>query len=201
MNSCHDIILKNIYSGIKYYRTVPKYKHVVDNLQWSLKCCGLKSYKDWFDLEWHDKIRDYEWDSVNKRDVHGRKVSSKSETDSVPFSCCKSGSCISNYLKELGTYSINTAGCGDFMYRIVMISMNAHLILFLSIIIIEALLLKFICINTNKAYSGVCCGNKRVSVRHLMPVNDDFDASSGSYMYCQEEGDGGETYTKFDNDN
>ncbi|KAH9629040.1 hypothetical protein HF086_007525 [Spodoptera exigua] len=71
--------LQKIYSGkyptlekidktIRHYRSVPKYKHFVDNLQWSLKCCGLNSYKDWFNHDWYDKIRDYEWDpSANKR--------------------------------------------------------------------------------------------------------------------------------------
>lgn len=26
---------------IKHYRSIPKYKHFIDNLQWSLKCCGV----------------------------------------------------------------------------------------------------------------------------------------------------------------
>lgn len=52
-------------------------------------------------------------------------------------SCCKSGSCISNYLSELGTYSINTTGCGPLMYRIVMTSMYAHFVMFLVVVIFE----------------------------------------------------------------
>lgn len=51
---------------------------ILDNFQ-------LNSYKDWFDHDWYDKIRDYEWDpSLNKRNEL-KKRDVKTVTDSVPL--------------------------------------------------------------------------------------------------------------------
>ncbi|CAH1644355.1 unnamed protein product [Spodoptera littoralis] len=171
--------LEKISNTIKHYRSVPKYKHFVDNLQWSLKCCGLNSYKDWFNHDWYDKIRDYEWDpSANKRNGYKRREL-ETLSDSVPLSCCKSGSCISNYLLELGTHSINTKGCGNLIYRIILSSMVAHLIMFISVIIVEILILKYIIQN------NPCPQDKRpvnMNVRHIMSVNDRFASSNSLQM-------------------
>ncbi|XP_047020573.1 peripherin-2-like [Helicoverpa zea] len=170
---------------IKYYRNVPKYKHFVDNLQWSLKCCGLNSYKDWFDQDWYDKIRDYEWDpTINRRSGYRRR-DLDSVTDSVPLSCCKSGSCISNYLLELGTHSIYTTGCGNLMYRIILASMIAHCIMFVSVILVEILILKFILKAAPKSKDKK---GMNMNVRHIMSVNDNF-ASSNSLQINPDDTD------------
>ena len=42
----------------------------------------LNSYKDWFTQDWHDKVRDYEWDPGRLRDT---KSNVNLETDSVPY--------------------------------------------------------------------------------------------------------------------
>ncbi|CAD0198244.1 unnamed protein product [Chrysodeixis includens] len=172
---------------IKHYRSVPKYKHFIDNLQWSLKCCGFNSYRDWFEHDWYDKIRDYEWDpQVNKQSSNNQR-DIKTVSDSVPLSCCKSGSCISNYLLELGTHSINTKGCGKMMYRILLSSMIAHLIMFLSVVIVEAMILKIIMRNRE-----LQCKDKKsrgFNVRHIMSVNDKFGTSTPSIQLNPDESD------------
>ncbi|KAG6446430.1 peripherin-2 isoform X2 [Manduca sexta] len=173
---CQETVMRNLSMGMRNYRNMPKYKHFIDNLQWVLGCCGLNSYKDWFDHDWCDKMRDYEWDpSINKRVAQNKKQ--PTATDSVPLSCCKSGSCISNYLLELGSYSINTNGCGDLVYQIITISMNVHLVMFLTIIIVELIILKCI-VKKNKSP----CKSKRnkLNVRHIMPIKNNFNASSES---------------------
>lgn len=107
IHSCEENTVNSIGHGMKYYRSIPKYKNFIDNVQWSLHCCGvsyqrrnvheimlslilfyllwclqLNSYKDWFKHEWYDKIRDYEWDPFsNKQTVR----SLKEATDSVPL--------------------------------------------------------------------------------------------------------------------
>ncbi|XP_028163708.1 peripherin-2-like isoform X2 [Ostrinia nubilalis] len=184
--SCRELTTKYLTNGMKQYRSVPKYKHFMDNLQWSLKCCGLNSYSDWFSHDWYDKIRDYEWDpSLERRNSIIKR--SPLVADSVPLSCCKSGSCISNYLTELGTYSINTTGCGPLLYRIVMISMNGHLVMFLLIVIIEIIILKLIT-KKEKELGKVKC-KRKTDVRHIMSVKDNFDASSGSCQLNPEDSD------------
>ncbi|CAK1604285.1 unnamed protein product [Parnassius mnemosyne] len=179
IHSCQETTFNFISHSMKYYRSIPKYKHFIDNLQWSLHCCGLNSYKDWFTHDWYDKIRDYEWDPIaNKQTVRSIREAS----DSVPLSCCKSGSCISSYLTELGTHSINTSGCGELMYRIIMISMYAHLLLFFLVIIIEGLILQFII--RKQDYS---CENTKKNLKHIMSVNNNFEASSSSYQMNSED--------------
>ncbi|XP_068630678.1 tetraspanin-6 [Battus philenor] len=179
IHSCEDTTMKCINHGMKFYRSVPRYKHFIDNVQWSLHCCGLNSYKDWFNHDWYDKIRDYEWDSYNKQPIK----SLKEVTDSVPLSCCKSGSCISNYLTELGTHSINTDGCGDIMYHIVMTSMYAHLILFVLVVVIEILILKLLVRREEDERSD----KLKKNVKHIMSVNHNFEASSTSYQVNPED--------------
>ncbi|CAH2107258.1 unnamed protein product [Euphydryas editha] len=169
---------------MKQYRIAPKHRQFIDKLQWSLGCCGLKSYKDWFIQDWHDKIRDYEWTSSNMRDVNA--IKNTIETDSVPFSCCKSGSCVSSYLKELGNYSINTNGCGYLLYRFIMVSMTVHLIMFLIITVLEIFFLKSIK-TTNDGQLDSKKGNKKLNIRHIMSVNDNFEMSSGSYDLNEED--------------
>ncbi|XP_039748981.1 RDS/peripherin-like protein xRDS35 [Pararge aegeria] len=219
MYYCYAITLKYISKSMKLYRTTPKHKRFIDNLQWSLGCCGLHSYKDWFTQDWHDKVRDYEWSLPNARNA--KAVSDLEETDSVPSSCCKSGAGVSCYLDELGTNSINTEGCGDMMYRIIMISMSVHITLFLIVIVLEVLLLKYtkknekknpatpkskpqICRPKCKYYKSItkpikkpikkpkcknkCCAScRRVNIRNIMSINDNFELSSGSYRFNAEE--------------
>ncbi|KAM3962356.1 uncharacterized protein ACR2FA_003595 [Aphomia sociella] len=173
---CQESTSKYMAASLKNYRSVPKYKRFMDNLQWSLKCCGFHSFKDWFDHDWYDQMKDYEWDpSINIRNRKGLV------TDSVPLSCCKSGSCISNYLMELGTYSINTDGCGDHIHQIIMISMVVYLVMFLLTIIIEC--------------------NKNTEVRHIMSAKDKFDVSSGSCLLDSEQTDDEEALREVDPEN
>ncbi|XP_052738607.1 RDS/peripherin-like protein xRDS35 [Bicyclus anynana] len=141
MYYCYDILLQSLSKSMSLYRTTPKYKRFIDNLQWSLGCCGLHSYKDWFRQDWHDKVRDYEWSVPNSREA--KSADGLEESDSVPTSCCKSGAGISCFLAELGTNTINKEGCGNMMYRIIMISMAVHSILFLFVIALESILLKY----------------------------------------------------------
>ncbi|KAJ8732785.1 hypothetical protein PYW07_015384 [Mythimna separata] len=183
--TCRGATVEKMDKTMKHYRSVPKYKHFVDNVQWSLKCCGINSYQDWFDRNWYDKIRDYEWDPNSSR-RGGRKRNDIEVTDSVPLSCCKSGSCISNYLLELGTHSINTKGCGNLLTRIIMASMIAHLVIFLSVIIVEIIILRLItqtkgCQSTKKL--------QNMNVRHIMSVNDHFASSSNSMELNPEDTD------------
>ncbi|XP_059058904.1 peripherin-2-like isoform X1 [Achroia grisella] len=181
--SCEASTSKYMTASMKNYRNFSKYKRFIDNLQWSLKCCGFNSYKDWFNHNWYDQIKDYEWDPSTSR----RNKQESFLTDSVPLSCCKSGSCISNYLTELGTYSINTKGCGERVRQCIMVLMSAYLVLFLAIIIIEMLILRFINKQSNR--SVYRRSEKKAEVRHIMSVNDKFDASSGSCQLDPEESD------------
>ncbi|KAL0892116.1 hypothetical protein ABMA27_015317 [Loxostege sticticalis] len=186
--SCQELTTRYLTDSMQHYRSVPKYKHFMDDLQWSLKCCGLYSYKDWFLHDWYDKIRDYEWDPSLDKDNSLNKRS-PSVTDSVPLSCCKSGSCISNYLTELGTHSINTTGCGPLLHRIVMISMSAHLVMFLLIVVIEIIILKLIMTKERQPENEKKGKHRNSDVRHIMSVKGNFDASSGSCQLNPEDSD------------
>ena len=79
------------------------------------------------------------------------------------FSCCKSGSCVTNYLKELDTYSINTNGCGDVINRIIKISMYTHSAFFLVVILLEVYTnfinvpIVFTIESLILKYSALCC--------------------------------------------
>ncbi|XP_052753275.1 peripherin-2-like isoform X1 [Galleria mellonella] len=181
--SCQEATSKHLNISMKNYRSFLNYKKFMDNLQWSLKCCGINSYKDWFSYDWYDQMRDYEWDpSLYKRNKKEPLV-----TDSVPLSCCKSGSCISNYLLELGTNSINTKGCGKRLRRVIMLSMSAYLIIFILIIIVELLIVRFLIKQNN--YCGNQRSGKKTEVRHIMSVNDKFHVSSASCQLDPEESD------------
>ncbi|XP_045446401.1 uncharacterized protein LOC123654546 [Melitaea cinxia] len=185
MYLCQEITKKYISNSMKQYRIAPKHRQFIDKLQWSLGCCGLKSYKDWFSQDWHDKVRDYEWASPNVRDVNAMKQVIEIDSVSMFISCCKSGSCVSSYLKELGNYSINTNGCGNLLYRFIMVSMTVHLIMFLIIIILEIFFLKSI-ITKNDELDSKNRSNK-LNIRHIMSVNDNFEMSSGSYNLNEED--------------
>ncbi|XP_075971200.1 uncharacterized protein LOC142973414 [Anticarsia gemmatalis] len=188
---CKATLISRINSTIVNYRTVPKYKHFIDNLQWSLKCCGLDSYKDWFDHDWYDKIRDYEWDPSQANHIVSPIQDIKTATDSVPLSCCKSGTCVSNYLIELGTTSIHTRGCGDVIYKIIISSLSAHLVMFLAIVIVEGVILKLI-MPTNKPTStkaGKTAVAANLNIRHIMSVNNNFSSSSESLQLNPDDSD------------
>ncbi|XP_034824466.1 uncharacterized protein Tsp33B [Maniola hyperantus] len=181
----YEITKNPIITSMKNYRTTAKHKRFIDNLQWSLGCCGMHSYKDWFKYDWHDKVRDYEWSPPNSRDVRSLN-DSKEETDSVPLSCCKSGSCVSSFLEELGTESINTAGCINMVHRIIIVFMGAHILMFVIIIVLEVFLLKYSKNSPKKKKSFVSkyCSDrfkKTFNIRNIMPVNDKFEVSSASY--------------------
>ncbi|XP_038210535.1 photoreceptor outer segment membrane glycoprotein 2-like [Zerene cesonia] len=193
---CQETTMKFITSCMKSYKTVPKYKNFVDNLQWTFKCCGLVSYKDWYKQDWHDKVGEYELEPSNAKQTKAKNVN---EVDSVPLSCCKSGSCVSSYLKELGTHSINTSGCGQILYRIIMISMNAHLVMFVSVTLLEVFILRTIIIEGRKNLLDSTRNYKNVS--HIMSVNENFDASSGSYQYIVQDSDDAVEYEKSLNQN
>ncbi|CAH0407793.1 unnamed protein product [Chilo suppressalis] len=180
--SCRELIIQQLYRSMKNYRSIPKYKRFCDNIQWSLKCCGLNSYKDWFNQDWYDKIRDYEWDPLEST---SKAIKKRFVSDSVPLSCCKSGSCVSNYLSELGTYSINTSGCGPLLYRIVMLSLNAYFVLFLLTAVLEIIILKLI-------MKDNCPGVRRANilgVRHLKPYKANSIVSSETCQFNVESDD------------
>ncbi|XP_026328594.1 uncharacterized protein LOC113236648 [Hyposmocoma kahamanoa] len=71
----------SIRTSMKLYRVAPKHKRFIDSLQWYMRCCGLKSYRDWFSEDWYDKVRDYEWDPENKELSRARTK----QMDSVPL--------------------------------------------------------------------------------------------------------------------
>uniref|UniRef100_A0A1E1WQ47 Uncharacterized protein n=1 Tax=Pectinophora gossypiella TaxID=13191 RepID=A0A1E1WQ47_PECGO len=106
----------------------------------------------------------------------------------ITNSCCKSGSCISNYLLELGTYSINTSGCSRRMNNIIRISMCVHLAVFMLVVIVEVMILRLIMKKQcNTEHSGKRKGD--YNVRHIMGVKDNFHASSESYVIHPEDSD------------
>ncbi|XP_047527303.1 RDS/peripherin-like protein xRDS35 [Vanessa atalanta] len=181
--SCQEVTSSYLTNSIRQYRTVPKHRQFIDKLQWSLGCCGLKSYKDWFSQDWHDKIRDYEWISTNERNTNSIK---SVETDSVPFSCCKSGSCVSSYLKELGNHSINTRGCCNIVHNCIIVSIIIHLVMFITVILLEILLLKHI-MHKEDEVSGFKKFTNKFNIRHIMSVNDNFEVSSDSYILNEED--------------
>ncbi|KAG1714756.1 Tetraspanin-7 [Nymphon striatum] len=80
------------------YRSLDKTENdkAMDSLQSNLGCCGIKNYKDWFNVPW----------------TSGSK---KLVPNSVPFSCChhQNDKCHYNDLKLNETESIYTAGCYD----------------------------------------------------------------------------------------
>ncbi|CAK1553713.1 unnamed protein product [Leptosia nina] len=167
---------------MKNYRTYPKYKRFIDYLQLSLQCCGLKSYKDWFKHDWHDKARDYDLEPL---DTNAALKRDGNDVDSVPLSCCKSGSCVSSFLDELGTNSINTSGCGSLMYHVIIVTMNIHLVLFVAVILLEILILRCVVIHSTDN------GSHKMLIDHIMPVNENFDMSSESCHVEAEDSDDG----------
>ncbi|KAJ2950568.1 hypothetical protein O0L34_g8814 [Tuta absoluta] len=181
-----NVMVNAVTNSMINYRDSYAHKRFIDNIQWALMCCGLHSYKDWFTIDWYDKSRDYDWSSSN--DLRSNK--SPKFIDSVPYSCCKSGSCISNYLTELGTSSINTRGCGCYLHRLLLFMMVFYGFLFLTIIILEGIAL--ICVSDNEKI-GECkkSGNGNYDVRHLMEVKENFSSSSESYGAADESDEEG----------
>lgn len=47
-----DNIDEDFFDAMKKYSTNPTSKAVVDNVQYALQCCGVHSYKDWFETDW-----------------------------------------------------------------------------------------------------------------------------------------------------
>ncbi|XP_045513104.1 peripherin-2-like [Pieris brassicae] len=180
---CQDLVTRFFANSMKKYRSHPKYKRFIDFLQVYLQCCGLHSYTDWFKHDWHDKVRDYDLE------LSQDNMSLKKETsDSVPLSCCKSGSCVSNFLEELGTNSINENGCGSTMYRLIIVSMNMHLLIFVAVILLEILILRYVAIYSSN-------GAQTKLIDNIMPVNEQFDVSSDSYN-LHEHSENGNQYEK-----
>ncbi|XP_053602189.1 peripherin-2-like isoform X2 [Plodia interpunctella] len=177
-----------IQDSMKYYRSFPKYKRFMDNIQWTLKCCGLGSFRDWFSYDWYDKIRDYEWDPSSSSHRQTKETSLLA-TDSVPLSCCKSGSCISNYLMELGTNSINIRGCGDNLHRVVSILLMTHIILFVLVIIDEILILRFIMQQDRPCTNPNIKRKFSTDVRQIMTAKNNFEASSRSTQINPDDSD------------
>ncbi|XP_061728616.1 photoreceptor outer segment membrane glycoprotein 2-like isoform X2 [Cydia pomonella] len=132
---CKNCIKKAISKAMDNYRYDPKLKQLMDVIQWGIKCCGLNSYTDWFNKDWYDFTRDYEWDPISDTKLRSKGVALV--TDSVPLSCCKTGSCISNYLSEMGTSSIHLCGCAEQLYETVMAALVIQLIGFSSVFVVE----------------------------------------------------------------
>ncbi|XP_047986125.1 peripherin-2-like isoform X2 [Leguminivora glycinivorella] len=186
---CKTTIKKTICKAMNEYKHQPKLRHLMDVIQWGMKCCGLESYTDWFSKDWYDFTRDYEWDPTS--DTKLRSKGTAFVTDSVPLSCCKTGSCISNYLTEMGTTSIHLSGCAKRFYELVMGALALQLIMFSTVCVVELIvftltLTKCECEEGNK-YSKK--GKTRVyDVKHLLTANPNFDWS-GSLESASDDSD------------
>ncbi|XP_011557611.3 photoreceptor outer segment membrane glycoprotein 2 isoform X1 [Plutella xylostella] len=177
---CKTFVSNLITTSLKEYRNVPTLKRFMDNVQWAMKCCGANSYKDWFKYNWNDKAGGFDWDMV---DIKLENL----QADSVPLSCCKSGSCISNYLTELGTFSINTDGCADVVSTLIKYSMCANLLLFVAVICLQVMILYHMkeCKSMSESVKTSIQSEeppKGPQVTDLMLVNQKFAASSDSYQ-------------------
>ncbi|XP_028040708.1 RDS/peripherin-like protein xRDS35 [Bombyx mandarina] len=183
ISTCHIKTFQAISDGMRNYRRGPRNKHFIDNLQWFLDCCGLNSYKDWFSLDWFDKVRDYEWDSTsNKRNAN---IKEKTVSDSVPLSCCKSGSCIPNYLIELGTHSINTKGCGEIAYNTEIVIIYINLLLFVSIVLTEIL---FFVLVMDKRRTCSDKSPRNYDIMQVMPMKNNLNVTSSSIIDFNSDG-------------
>ncbi|XP_063531984.1 tetraspanin-15-like [Cydia strobilella] len=188
---CKDCIKKTISKAMANYRQDAKFKHLMDILQWGIRCCGLDSYTDWFSKDWYDFTRDYEWDPTSDTKLRSKGVALV--TDSVPLSCCKTGSCISNYLTEMGTSSIHLCGCAEQLYVTVMTALVIQLILFSSVFVVELLVFILAVSNENETSKHIKKGKTRVyDVKHLLNVNSNFD-SSGSLESASDDSDAEES--------
>ncbi|KAK5642297.1 hypothetical protein RI129_008464 [Pyrocoelia pectoralis] len=92
-------LIVGVHLGNDFLNLMPSYntklsaKILIDNIQFTLQCCGAYSYKDWFEI----------------------KEKSSVEFDEVPFSCCRklaNSSCNFKNLEGSDTSTINTDGCG-----------------------------------------------------------------------------------------
>ncbi|KAI5641102.1 tetraspanin family domain-containing protein [Phthorimaea operculella] len=188
------VMVNEVTLSMNNYRDSFVHKRFIDNIQWALKCCGLNSYKDWFTIEWYDKSRDYDW--ATSQGIRSKKA--PKFIDSVPYSCCKSGSCISNYLTELGTSSIHTGGCGNYLHRIILFTMAFYIFLFLAVIALELLVLS--CVSNNSSMEE--CNpstSAKYDVRHLMDIKENFSSSSESCAAADESDDEGSKNALYSN--
>lgn|SRR6218665_1017178 len=71
-------------SALKRYRTEPKIKEDIDQLQLKFACCGNEKYTDWFQVNWISE----EYVDVNLPEEQKKMRNGFYETDDVPFSCC-----------------------------------------------------------------------------------------------------------------
>ncbi|XP_063621790.1 photoreceptor outer segment membrane glycoprotein 2-like isoform X1 [Cydia splendana] len=188
---CKNCIKKAISEAMNNYRQDAKYKHLMDSIQWGIRCCGLDSYTDWFSKDWYDFTRDYEWDPTSDTKLRSKGV--ELVTDSVPFSCCKTGSCISNYLTEMGTSSIHLSGCAEELYVIIMTALVIQLIIFSSVFVIELLVFILALPKEKETSQQIKKGKTRVyDVKQLLNVNPNFDWS-GSLESASDDSDAEET--------
>ncbi|XP_063361288.1 photoreceptor outer segment membrane glycoprotein 2-like [Cydia amplana] len=184
---CKDCIKKTICKAMDNYRQDAKLKHLMDILQWGIRCCGLDSYADWFSKDWYDYTRDYEWDPTSDTKLRSNGVALA--TDSVPLSCCKTGSCISNYLTEMGTSSIHLSGCAEQLYVTIMTALVIQLTIFSSVFAVEVLVFILAVSNEKKTCNPTKQSKTRVyDVKNLLNVNPNFDWS-GSLESASDDSD------------
>lgn len=43
---------EGLKSGMKKYKEEPEFKSEIDSLQLNYKCCGVESFKDWYNISW-----------------------------------------------------------------------------------------------------------------------------------------------------
>ncbi|CAI4223950.1 unnamed protein product [Auanema sp. JU1783] len=121
----------SMYDAIRTkYAHDSAYKAAIDKIQTEMKCCGVRTYKDWLEASW-EKAGKGSGDSTSEfRTEHGigalgGRVPGK-ENGRVPFSCCNEngllqypGNCgVSFYQAPLDSYAdfLNDKGCSDALY-------------------------------------------------------------------------------------
>ncbi|OWF38628.1 peripherin-2-like [Mizuhopecten yessoensis] len=75
---------KGLSSAMRSYKNDRVKKIELDNLQISYKCCGVRSYTDWFHVSWIHE----EYISEEKKKLLASYTADGYLNDDVPFSCC-----------------------------------------------------------------------------------------------------------------
>ncbi|KAL0124553.1 hypothetical protein PUN28_006417 [Cardiocondyla obscurior] len=130
--------LINVFNASMHlYVTAASYKYAIDEIQFTLRCCGHSSYTDWFLFDWQ-KV-----DYASREEMAGQNKISDEDFRSlgVPFSCCSlqaTAPCM--HLEMTDDKTINVKGCAEVISPILLRIVIVAYVTTITLIVIQVLL-------------------------------------------------------------
>ncbi|XP_014468946.1 PREDICTED: uncharacterized protein LOC106741428 [Dinoponera quadriceps] len=117
---CHISVKRETLAGVfnasmRLYVSAASYKYAIDEIQFTLQCCGHTSYADWFRFDWQKM--DYGEEMAGQDGISDEDYGDRG----VPFSCCSlraMGPC--THAEMTNDETINVHGCAEVISPIVL---------------------------------------------------------------------------------